>query len=169
MPTNVRNLPRYPVSKLLILDHDRTRSPVSAAVDRLARIVSAAPYNVSTSQLRTVQAVTEADGMSFDPLTYVRQTLLERGDDQLFDEFKAAFVAGEPEELLYPDVPLFETALRGQPPVPHLVMTAGVNVEWQALKVAASGFTGYTHIMEVGPSLKTPPHAVRKLNPTVSA
>jgi hypothetical protein len=141
-----------------VIDHDRTRSPVGPGIDRLARIVAGEPYGIDATQMRAAQASIEADGMSFDPLRFIVQEFDRREDgDALFKRLKADYASGDPAELSYPDTAGFEARLQLPPAIPHLVVTAGVNAQWQAMKIAGSGYAGYSHIMEVGPSLRTPP------------
>lgn len=149
-------LPTIDVPVFVVMDHDRTRARVDAGVDRLLHL--AARHGIDEMTVRQAQASIEADGMSFAPLGYVRDKLLPH-DPASYRRLHDDFVAGgnAATELLYPGVKEFELALKRHPMIPHMILSAGVDAEWQRWKIAASGYTGYVQIIDVPPDGKTPP------------
>lgn len=150
-------LPKIEVPVLVVLDHDRTRARVDTGVDRLLHL--AAQHGIDEMAVRQAQASIEADGMSFAPLSFIRELLARNGRQAELPRLRDEFVAdgNQAELLLYPGVSQFENKLRSAPSVPHMILTAGVDVEWQEWKLAASGFGGYAHIMPVPEGSPTPP------------
>lgn len=150
-------LPKIEVPVFVVIDHDRTRARVDAGVDRLLHL--AARHGIDEMAVRQAQASIEADGMSFAPLGFIRELLARNGRQAELAQLRDEFVANgsKADQLLYPGVSQFEHGLRSAPSVPHMVLTAGVDTEWQEWKLAASGFDGYARIIPVPEGSPTPP------------
>ncbi|GAC1370141.1 MAG: hypothetical protein NVSMB39_2690 [Candidatus Saccharimonadales bacterium] len=130
----------WAVPEALILDFDRTLGDVDAAMARL--FMAAENAGVDTGQIRAAQARVEADGGSFDPLTYVKGAL----DEAAYAEFCEQFVAANEPPILYEDASEFLDMLQERD-VPHVILTYGANPEWQSLKLRASGYEAGRMIM----------------------
>lgn len=135
----VEVVPEVRVPQLVALDFDRTLGDVSASMERL--YLAAKECGIEADSIIAAQKATEADGGSFDPLPFVQKQLTP----QLIETFYAYFLSDGP-SILYPDAKrLLEKLAKSG--VPHHVLTYGVNVKWQELKLYASGYRGSYLIM----------------------
>lgn len=129
------------VPQAVVLDFDRTLGSVEAS---MARLYSAADaVGLTTADIAEAQKRIEDISGSFEPLSTVREAL----DDEAYAAFKEHFLTAEGPAIMYDDaVRLLERFDEAE--MPYAVMTYGVNAEWQALKVAASGYKGRVIIMD---------------------
>lgn len=129
------------VPQAVVLDFDRTLGSVEAS---MARLYSAADaVGLTTADIAEAQKRIEDVSGSFEPLSTVREAL----DEDAYARFKEHFVSAEGPAIMYDDAARLLERL-DEAEMPYVVMTYGVNAEWQALKVAASGYKGRAIIMD---------------------
>jgi hypothetical protein len=132
------NTPIYYIPEVLVLDFDRMLGDVSACMERF--YTAAELEGIDTERIAAVRKGIEDDGGSFEPLSYVKGQL----DEDSYESFCRNFIFRQGPQILYPDAQRFLSILQ-YVDVPHVVMTYGVNPEWQQLKLKASGYAmGYT-------------------------
>ena len=137
--------PHYSVPEALALDFDRTLGDVRAAMARLSQAAEECGINVD--EIRAAQTRVEQDGGSFDPLSYVKRQLMPEGaDEAAYLEFCNRFIAADEPPVLYEDAARFLYMLQFTD-TPHVILTYGVNPEWQRLKLAAAGYPVGRNVM----------------------
>ena len=120
-----------PAPQIIALDLDRTLGNVDACMVRFNSVAKS--LGINTKENEEKRAETESRGRSFDPYSFIPENLRE--------EFDRHFLSADEPPILYDDVNPFLAKLQ-QNNIPHLVVTYGVNPDWQKLKIAASGFKG---------------------------
>ena len=126
-----RERPALSVPQIAVLDFDRTLGNIEACMYRFYAV--AGDLGVNLEPIKTSRLETESRGGSFDPYSLI--------DNDLLEEFDRRFLSAEEPPIFYDDVNPFLAELQ-QDNIPHLVVTYGVNPDWQKLKIAASGFKG---------------------------
>lgn len=151
-------LPEYHLDTVWVFDYDRTLGQVGPSRDRLldlGQLHGISPHTILESQNKI-----ESDGGSFDPLHFFEASLGKVAFSELCDAFieplpylrkvigdqAAERTSKEPHfrSIIYSDA----SRIIDDVEIPRLIMTYGVNPQWQYLKTAASGYAGYVHIME---------------------
>lgn len=125
--------PEYDIPEELVLDFDRMLGDVSACMTRFYTAAELAGFEVDG--IKEARKVTEDDGGTFEPLSYIK----ERLDETSYEIFCKDFIFQPGPDVLYPDAQRFLSILQ-YADVPHTIMTYGVNPEWQRLKLKASGY-----------------------------
>lgn len=132
------NMPTYHIPEVMVLDFDRMLGDVSACMQRF--YTAADLEGIDTASIIAARKNIEDDGGSFEPLSYVKEQL----NEDSYESFCRNFIFRQGPSILYPDAQRFLSILQ-YADVPHIVMTYGVNPEWQQLKLKASGYAmGYT-------------------------
>jgi len=134
---------------LIVLDFDRTLCDVSIAMQRFYDI--AASYNIRSNVIRAAHKLVQNDGGSFSPLDFVRQRLPK----DTYEQFCAQYIDYPGASLLYPDADRLLDRIHTTK-ASYMVMTYGVDPEWQRLKLHASGLTSNYLIIDT-------PHKVASL------
>lgn len=127
--------------ELVVIDFDRTLGNVDASMERL--YLASAAVGLDANVIKEARLSTENDGGSFDPYTFVQQTL----SPEALETFNTHFITADGPSILYDDAEPFLKQLDLNA-VPYHVLTYGVNPEWQRLKVAASGYKGSMTVMD---------------------
>jgi hypothetical protein len=105
---------------------------------------AAAGYEgISAEQIAAQKVAREKIGKTFDPLSYIKDTLSEAD----YAVFCSEFVLADEPPVLYEDAERFLDLLQ-ETDVPHIILTFGDNYEWQVLKLAAAGYPVGRGIME---------------------
>jgi hypothetical protein len=134
----LENIPTYRIPEAMVLDFDRMLGDVSACMQRF--YTAADIENIDTASITAARKTVEDDGGSFEPLSHIKALL----DQESYERFCRNFIFQPGPEILYPDAKRFLSLLQ-YADVPHIIMTYGVNPEWQQLKLKASGYPmGYT-------------------------
>ncbi len=124
--------PEFAIPEVLVLDFDRMLSDNAEYMKRLYRV--AETEGVDVAHIDAARQATEDDGKTFEPLSFLKDSLTTEGYDRLCYSFTNA-----EGDILYPDARRFLGRLQ-HADVPHIIMTYGPNFEWQKLKLAASGY-----------------------------
>jgi len=135
-------LPHVHAPYAYVLDYDRTLGDTAAAMDRFYD--AAAPFGIDKAVVEEAKSAVENDGGSFSPLALARARLAPIPG--AYEQFRQNFIGGS-RSLLYPDTRPLLGDLQSDPVTPHLVLTAGADLAWQALKLAGSGYTGHAEIV----------------------
>ncbi len=137
----VKEKPSRHVPQVAIIDFDRTLGDVDAS---MKRFYNAAEFvGVNAAHVKSAQTKTEADGGTFEPLSFVKDQLDEEG----YAAFKNHFITADGPSIMYPESQPFLDMLT-EKNMPFVVRTWGVSAEWQHLKIAAAGYTGAYEVMD---------------------
>lgn len=127
--------------QLAILDFDRTLGDTGTAMKRLYAVIERGDYAVDAGKLRDAQQSAEAAGRSFSPLRFINEHVHD------MQHFREAYLDFEQMPLLYEDAALFLQVLAAAK-IPFMVMSYGDDLEWQELKIRASGYAGPLRLIE---------------------
>lgn len=130
------------------LDFDRTLARINGEQDgrpvgSMNRLLAvSAIYGIDAKVIHEAQSATEADGGTFEPVSYIASQLSSKEFADLHEEY----VKNTDVPVLYEDAPPLLSRLQ-ELRIPNLIMTYGVSAEWQRWKVEAGNVEQHAEIM----------------------
>ncbi|HEX5797053.1 MAG TPA: hypothetical protein VFX86_01535 [Candidatus Saccharimonadales bacterium] len=129
---------------LYILDFDRTLLDVYAVMELTERACDI--VGIEFAGIGKDQVDASAEARSYSPL----ETIKMAGGDKLM-QFKQGFInLADPDKLVFPDGRRYLETLKKKDK-PHMILTYAVDIEWQKIKLEASGLIDVPHVITLDP------------------